>query len=225
MIAASPKQTAGRQTLNQTLGISPWKALFIPLFGIILSSCAVKPASPIPGDTNQAWLNHRQQLTSLNNWVLDGRTAIKNSDNNISASLNWSNSTDRAAIQLSGPFGQGAVKLTLTLSGAELHLSDGTILQHSNPEQLVRSQLGVTLPVQDIPFWIKGLPSPNGTQINTVLNQHGYLQSLEQNGWHIQFERYATFQNLDLPTKIFAKNQQQSVRIIIHDWSFPNTPP
>lgn len=202
-----------------------WTALIIPLFGIILSSCAINRPSPPPDDIDQAWLNHRQQLATLNEWVVDGRTAIKNANDSISASLNWSTSTDHSEIQLSGPFGQGAVKLALAPSGAELYLSDGTVLHHSNPEQLIRSQLGVILPVKEIQFWIKGLPFPSDKNKHAVLNKHGYLQSLKQNGWDIQFERYSTFQNLALPTKIFAKKYQQTVRIIIHDWTFPNTRP
>lgn len=198
------------------------RSIFTIVIVLLATNCATQPAPTLFADRQKLWLSHLPRLTALNEWSLEGRTAIKTASDKVSAAIAWHTNNEESQMHLSGPFGQRAITLHVTANGAELTSSDGQTLRHTNATQLIQSQVGVFLPVDAVSYWVRGLPFP-GYAAHTELNEQGYLHILEQNQWRITFQRYQPVATLALPTKILAEHPQQTVRIVIHEWTIPNS--
>ena len=64
---------------------------------------------------------------------------------------------------------------------------------------------------------IRGLPVPS-TPAQTRFDAYNHLTYLVQDGWRIQFLRYTSIRNTDVPSKIFLSNAQLNVKVIVNRW-------
>ncbi|NWE67682.1 outer membrane lipoprotein LolB, partial [Pseudomonas gingeri] len=63
------------------------------------------------GDPAQ-WAKHKQQLSSLDGWQINGKVGIRAPKDSGSGTLYWLQRQDYYDIRLSGPLGRGAARLT-----------------------------------------------------------------------------------------------------------------
>jgi outer membrane lipoprotein LolB len=109
----------------------------------------------------------------------------------------------------------------MTLTGQPGHVmletASGKKFVANSLEQLFVQQTGLNLPVSDLYFWIRGLPVPN-LPMQKQFDPYGRLSLLTQQDWQIQFLRYTHANQLDLPNKIFIKNQHINLKLVITTW-------
>lgn len=174
---------------------------------ILLTGCA----------SQQAKLSHIP-LENINRWTAKGKLGLVLENDRSSASFFWQNDNDNFELKLHGPFGQGAVELKKTNNNVVLTSNEGS--QHaSSPEVLLLDNLGWTVPVSELHWWIKGLVSPNIEVNASSFGTSGELVSLQQQGWNIKFQNYQTVRGHMLPHKLIAKHKQVRLTLIIKSWS------
>lgn len=166
---------------------------------------------------NLPWKTRQAQARSITQWDIQGVIGIKSNEQNFSAHYYWIQQGDNYTISLYGPLGVGAIKLqgnqqTVTLTG-----SDGKQYQARDPEQLMQENTGWSLPVSDLYYWIRALPSPHSTH-NDTFDAYHRLASLDQEGWHIHYEQYQPTPNGDLPKKLSLEQADISTTIVIQRW-------
>ncbi|RDE18136.1 outer membrane lipoprotein LolB [Motiliproteus coralliicola] len=158
---------------------------------VLLAGCGIQPQQPvIETGPLLSWQERSQQLLPLSRWTVLGKVSIRNGDRRDSASLNWSQNLDHYRIFMAGPLGQGAVNIegserlgiTLEVSGEGRYHAD-------SPEQLLQQRLGWSVPVSQMPYWIRGLPAPEQAHIK-VLDNYNRLERLHQGGWDIRYLGY-----------------------------------
>jgi len=188
-----------------------------------LSACAFWNSKPPlqPLDLSQTnWPAIQQELNTLVRWKMTGKIGIRSQRESLTAAINqWSQDKDTFIIDLSSTFlGLGATRvignsefLTIIESGEDAVSSD-------NPDALMESSLGLALPISHLPFWIKATPVPN-IDFDIQFNTQGLPQTIFQNGWHIDYTKYALEKQLPLPGKIKLKRDDTQITLAIKQWT------
>ena len=116
-----------------------------------------------------------------------------------------------------GALGRGAWRLDAGQAGAELELADGSLYHAETVDELLRERLGWDIPVDSLAWWVRGLEAP-GRPGSANIGEDGTLESLEQDGWSIEFGRYREFAGIDLPVKMTARQAERTVKIAVREW-------
>ena len=180
----------------------------------VCSGCSLLTQKHYHPIQNQA---EQQALSALKHWAIKGKIGIKANDRAKSANVQWQNRDDTFSIRLHGILGLGGVKLTKSQKQYTLTTNKETYTA-SSAESLLFNSTGWDLPISELSYWIKGIPSPN-TEIH-FLNSGASNQILElhQLGWQIKYLRHTDIDDLVLPTKIVATRDELKLTFIIKDW-------
>jgi len=200
------------------------KVLLLAGLAALTVACSGMSALPSGGDPEQAWQARQQALSSLQAWNLTGRISIQAEQEGWHAGLLWTQRTTDYDIKLSSPLGQDIVQLHGGPGGVVLRSSDGE-QRAADAETLLYQRLGWRIPLSGLRFWALGLPDANAPAVNPQnreLDALGRLTRLRQSGWDIDFRRYTSVGNFDLPDKIFLSNRQTGtpleVRLVVEAW-------
>ena len=115
-----------------------------------------------------------------------------------------------------GPLGQGSTIISGNPFGARLQNAEGDFISES-PEQLVLDHTGWEIPINHLLYWIKGIPAPFG-QPTITYNQHGTVDTMEQDGWALKYDRYGVALNQTLPQRIKISKNGLKVTLVIKQW-------
>ncbi len=194
--------------------------LHISLLALLLSGCqSFSPKDTGTPETNiQATKVHTLQLKKLNRWRALGKIKITVDDQPRSASFEWQQFKENYAINFFGPFGYGSSWLRRTSKGVTLESPKQPLQWAPTPEQLLQQTVGWQAPINELQYWIKGQPAPNGILEQVFTTPHGAFTALTQQGWDIQLSRHQKYGTLWLPHKLLASRQGLTVLIIIKRW-------
>jgi outer membrane lipoprotein LolB len=156
-------------------------------------------------------------VSKLDAWALRGRLAVNDENDGGSGTLHWQEGPGGTRMDFHGAMGRGAWRLVAGGGEAELELADGSRYSAETVGELVRGQLGWTIPVENLSWWVRGVQAPGQTDRRT-LGEDGSLDFLSQNGWDIEFGRYRDVQGLSLPLKLTARQGGKLVKLAIRDW-------
>jgi outer membrane lipoprotein LolB len=139
-------------------------------------------------------------------------------DDGWSATLRWRQEPQDYQIRLSGPFGQGAVRVDGTADGVVLRTGDGHRRSAANAEQLIAAELGAEVPVSLLRYWLLGRPAPEIEVDELHLDNDGLLQELSQAGWAISYQDYEIHEAGLLPTRLRIERGQNKARFVLGGW-------
>lgn len=155
--------------------------------------------------------------TGVSSWEISGAMAARNKNKGWSASLNWvQNGPGHYQIRLSGPLGSGTV--LVNKKGGVVTLRDGPkTASSSNADELLRQQTGVRLPVNNLYYWVRGLPAPGAVQ-SAKKDQANHLTLLRQSGYTIEYPQYTTVGKYVLPSQIRLQGNGVFIKVVIRRW-------
>ena len=186
---------------------------------LLLSACARTPQQPIiPPNPQTVWAQHQQQAATLSNWDIMGKLGIRTPAQSNSARINWQQLDQKFDIRVTTLLGQGVATLTGSTGDVQIKLAGRGEFTTSTPEELLLQELGWTLPVDVLNYWVRGIPSPH-TQALYQLNEQGLLETLQQAGWQLSFSRYQTLDSHTLPSKIRLQQGDITLTLLIKRWS------
>jgi outer membrane lipoprotein LolB len=178
-----------------------------------LAACAsTRPVQP----PSVAWDQRVNTLQNAGTWQLDGRAAVALGTQGWQATLTWRQADDTAELHLAGPFGIGAVVLKQTPAGLSYNgapPSDAVLAQ-------VQEKLGFDLPIDDLHYWLLGVPNP-GSSCELKRNEQDRAKSLSQAGWSVDYDRYIPVAGDLLPARLVLSRGDVRVRIVIDHWDPP----
>jgi len=199
------------------------------------------------GLQSPAPVSAERTVEDISHWQFKGKLGIRatladGQKLRESANLSWNQTDQHYALFLSGPFGQGATRIKGNPDRMSIQ-QGGQKHSARDAEQLLEQTLGFPLPINALPYWVKGLPLP-GTEFNTqtetqleasnppgnaiptgIDNQGSAIavgqrpQQLQQAGWTINYARYQDVQHLRLPGKITLSRDQVRLTLIIKQWT------
>ncbi|MEE4916769.1 lipoprotein insertase outer membrane protein LolB [Pseudomonas alliivorans] len=168
------------------------------------------------GDSAQ-WREHKQQLSSLDGWQINGKVGIRAPKDSGSGTLFWLQRQDYYDIRLSGPLGRGAARLTGRPGAVALEVANQGRYEAKTPEELLQDQLGWRLPVSHLVWWVRGLPAPD-SKSQVTLDGDSRLASLDQDGWQVEYLSYVEQNGYWLPERVKLHGQDLDVTLVIKDW-------
>jgi outer membrane lipoprotein LolB len=174
---------------------------------LLANGCSIQSRPPLPAE-----LLAMQDNIALSHWQLSGKLGIRNQQQTKSAYLNWQQCGESFDIRLSGPLGQGGARLQGSRGSVTLQTKDKTS-SASNPEQLLQQQLGWSMPISQLQYWVRGIPSPNQGYRNN-LDNNGF----EQAGWQISYLQLQQVDNLTLPAKAIATHPRLKLTLLLKNW-------
>lgn len=193
--------------------------LLVATFIAVLTGCAgMGSHEALQGQGNpQQWQAHKQQLTQLDGWEINGKIGIRAPKDSGSGTLYWLQRQDYYDIRLSGPLGRGAARLTGRPGDVSLEVANQGRYQATTPEELLEQQLGWKLPVSHLSWWVRGLPAPD-SKSQLTLDGNSRLAGLAQDGWTVEYLSYAEQNGYWLPERIKLHGQDLDVTLVVKDW-------
>jgi outer membrane lipoprotein LolB len=174
-----------------------------------LTGCTLFTAAP-PEISYSKAVN--EELYRLEPWSLDGRIALTGAEDSRTADLAWAHQRDDEEIKLSGPLGQGAVRIHLAGNVVTVAQGDGKVESSDDPESFINQRLGMFVPVTSLRYWVLGLPEPD---LDFEETDKGFKQS----GWTIVFQAMQRVGQLLLPRKMSVANDRVKLKLIINQWT------
>ena len=186
---------------------------------LLVASCAEVPVSaPSREPGAQSWEVRRQAIDGLRRWSLYGRVAIQTERDGWSASLRWIQREGHDYLRLVGPLGQGTYELERHPRSLVVRTADNRILKSEDPDTLMRENLGWSIPVAGLHYWVRGIPDPKSPITGLKLDDQARMTELSQQGWTISVLGYTQEGDLELPAKLFLYNPRLKVRLIVQQW-------
>ncbi|AHL76603.1 membrane protein [Stutzerimonas stutzeri] len=193
--------------------------LLISTLVLLLAGCAgLGPQESVegPGSADD-WKAHKGQISEIDGWQINGKIGIRAPQDSGSGTLFWLQRQDYFDIRLSGPLGRGATRLTGRPDAVALEVAGQGRFEAESPEALVESQLGWQLPVSNLLWWVRGLPSPD-SRSRVALDANGRLASLQQDDWDVQYLGYSEESGYSLPSRIKLAGRDLQITLVIKDW-------
>jgi outer membrane lipoprotein LolB len=186
--------------------------LLLMLCCVALSACVTRRPAPPP--TALPWEARRVVLQALAAWQLDGRAAVAVGSQGWQASLDWNQSGASSEVHLAGPLGVGALVLKKTAAGLSLNGAppgDAVLAQ-------VQGRLGFDLPLEELRFWLLGVPHPD-EPFELARNGQDRAKSLTQAGWTVEYDRYLGVAGDLLPGHLVLSRDDVRVKIAVDHWT------
>ena len=193
------------------------RLFIITLITILFTGCATRPPVDI-SHRNASWDIHRDQLSKLTSWRASGRISVRLNNQAWSATLQWQQQRQEYFLRLIAPLGQGTYEITGNKAGVSLRTAKDEIYQANNPETLMQRNLGWSVPLTGLVYWIRGLPVPGTRPELLSLDDQGRIADLVQSGWRVSYSAYNVTGDYDLPGRIALQNDKLKVRLVIKNW-------
>lgn len=155
----------------------------------------------------------------ISSWEISGGMAARNQNKGWNASVHWiQKGSNQYQIRLYGPIGSGSI--LIIKKGNIVTIRDGNhTSSSSNPSVLLEKKTGVSLPVNHLYYWVRGLPAPGKVE-GIRKDSNNRLAILKQAGYVIEYKAYTANQELALPTQIRLQKGNLVVKFIIRRWKY-----
>ena len=201
----------GHQTRT---GMYHFRYCFIAACAILLSACA---GTGIRTGTAQDSSDER--------WQLSGKIGLRAPQLAESAYVNWRQCGDRFNVRISGPLGQTVARIDGRAELLTLQFDGRDPITTRDPELLMQQQLGWSLPIRALRYWVRAQAAPDGEAKLSGPEQQPTV--LLQQDWQVDYLTYHQNASTSLPAKLRLShndgNDGLQATLLINEWSLGNT--
>lgn len=193
-------------------GVRGWSA---GLAMVLLAGCATLP----PVEDGQGL-----RPDDVDRFTIEGKVAWTHPEDRGSASLTWQQDGEDFGLLLTGPLGQGGVRLQRDADGVHLQTPEGSI-HAARAETLLTEVLGFSIPMEQARYWVLGLPAPAGEA--GTMRVHGRDDydrpaDVEQDGWRIRWSDRRLVAGRALPRRVQLDRANTRLTLVIGAWTLPD---
>lgn len=165
----------------------------------------------------------RPGIDDHQHWQLSGKIGLRGPQLAESAYLNWRQCGDDFEVRISGPLGQTVAKIEGRGTQLQLWFEGREPVLTSDPEALMAQQLGWSIPLRALRYWVRGEATQDGGDSQIQRSDNGQPSSLDQNGWHVDYLAYHQNGDFALPAKLKMSNSNSiQATLIINEWLLGN---
>jgi outer membrane lipoprotein LolB len=178
-----------------------------------LAGCATVRQTAQPAGARAPWDERLNQLEHAASWRLDGRAAAALGQQGWQASLDWQQSGTVSDLHLAGPLGVGSTQIRVTPEGLSLNGAppSGAVVAQ------LEDKLGFALPLDNLRYWLLGIPDPS-IPFDLTRNAQDRALRLSQAGWTIDYDEYMPWSGDVLPKRLVLNRSDARVRIAVDRW-------
>ena len=182
---------------------------------------AQKPVIHIPHN-DQQWQAHLAKLSQIQHYKTDGQFGYISPEERFSSHFNWQyNSPANLGLELSSNLSSKSLKLHRNAKGLTVSDSEGNSRSDRDIDALMQEIIGVSFPIDQLAYWLKGQPEKEGQYIvneKRQLSQFSYR--LNNVNWTVNYVEYYEDRVPNLPKLIVLENGTQTLKIRIDNWVF-----
>ena len=182
------------------------------------------PPKDEAAEADSTWRAHARALSGFRNWSMLGTLAVRSGGEASRVTIRWRQTNDAYLVRFTGPLGVGLFEVEGSEAEVEARFPNGRRISAASPESLLEQEIGWSVPLQGLRYWIIGAPVPDGTASNMEFDDSGRLARLEQAGWKMVYERYGGLDDLALPERIRFTNEAVDATIVIRRWKAESDP-
>lgn len=187
---------------------------------LLLSIAACSPIATKPS-TNQAAVSlnqkHLASLANIQSFSLKGRIGITTNPRGFSGGIAWQHTIANDNIDIFSPLGGKTANIVKTPSEVILTSQDGHSIKAQDAESLTEATMGWRLPLNGLSDWVLGKPTKSRIDDSTW-DENGWLTTLKQDGWDINYENYTETNGIFLPKKVLLKSDKVNLKLIVDEW-------
>ena len=205
---------SGRPRVRGSRRAAAWSVLGAAL----LAGCGTLP-DLVPSEREAAWRAHASALSHFQSWTVTGRLVVRSRGEASRVAMRWRQTRGAYLVRLTAPFGAGLFEVERSAAGVEARFADGRRVRAASPEALLEREVGWSVPLWGLRYWIAGAVAPGGTPERIELDGRGRLARLEQAGWTVVYERYGQLGDLALPERIRLTGPSVTATVALRQWT------
>jgi outer membrane lipoprotein LolB len=148
-----------------------------------------------------------QCLQQIPNWQAEGRVAIQDATQSQTASFKWQQNGSQYKVYIYSPFSTQSATIAGDATSRRVLASNGL----SDPELALDEHL----PLEQLGYWARGLPTPNSSPTLLKYDSFNQLQHLQQDDWQIEYQKYQSCVPVSLPEKLTLTDGTTKVKLVI----------
>ena len=185
----------------------------------MFAGCAVLVDNDARKAAYAEFISARKEVT---HWSVRGRAAVQAEGSGATLSLRWRQLDDVFDINLSGPFGAGAVRISGQPGAVVLDDGSGQPYSAADPESLIAAYTGYEMPVSALRYWILGMPAAGLEVEHRELDASGRPQVLKQSGWRVEYRRWNRVAGMAMPARVDLRKGAKQLRVALSGWQVSN---
>ncbi|OOR99154.1 lipoprotein localization factor LolB [Haemophilus paracuniculus] len=180
-----------------------------------------KPTVQISKNDPQ-WQQHLAQLAQIKGYQAKGQFGYISPDERFSSHFVWQYKTPtQFGLELSSNLSSKSLKLQRNSRGLTISDSEGNSRSDADVDALMKEIIGVSFPIDQFAYWVKGQPEQNG---DYVVNEKRQLSQFDYtiNGqrWKASYVEYHENRTPNLPKLIVLESGEQTLKIRIDQWTY-----
>jgi outer membrane lipoprotein LolB len=185
---------------------------------LFLGACAPVVQRPLIVGSEATQAAREKQLAARPAWAFTGRLAVSQGSNGGNARVQWRQDGPDFDIQLSAPITRQSWRLKQVGGKVSLEGLEGGPREGSDAEAMLREATGWRIPLTEMAAWVRGVRAPGPSELG--YDPHGLPATLSQDGWTVEYRAWSAG-TPPLPEKVFARQGEASVRLLIESWDAP----
>ena len=204
--------------MSKRAAAAPWLAVGVALLAGCETLTEVIPSERGTAGPDTTWEAHARELSRFRNWSMLGVVALRSGGDASRVTMRWRQKRDAYHLRFMGPLGVGLLEIEGSPTGVEARYPNGRRSSADSPEMLLEQEIGWTVPLQGLRYWLVGAPAPDSATSKMEIDDHGRLARLEQAGWTVVYERYGELDDLALPERVRFSSESVDATVVVRRW-------
>lgn len=154
----------------------------------------------------------------VDRFELGGRINLRVQQESFPGRVRWQHAPSFDELWFYSPIGTAVAHLRQDQDGAVLVTSEGREYRARALHQLALDVLGWDLPIEAMPYWVRGLAWPQASEADVQRDGQGRPGTLNQAGWQVSFLAWDGAGVQGLPSKLDLTGERLRMRLVIDRW-------
>lgn len=192
----------------------------VAVIGVSLAGCSVQTISTAPAAVISKpkpvnpWQERQRVMGSMQSWEMSGRAALRFKGDAWTFGLDWlQKNKQQYTLQIKNPITGTIVGLLEQSPSKAVLRSQGKVHTGVDAERLLEQQMNVKMPVNGMPYWIRGVMAPQYPVGKVKLDGQGRPTQIIQAGWVVDYSGYQGNGFAALPSKVNISRAQEQIKV------------
>ena len=193
--------------------------LFILSLSLLLSGCSLFQRQQTI-ETPLSTTAREQHILAMQQFSLQASVGIKSPDDSVSGNLNWQQQSEKQyKARLSNFLGISLFELSDNGEQSSISIK-GETYRASDSSSLLWQLSGWSMPLHDMPLWLRGLPGYSARDIRR--DEFGRVISFnltDSTGiiWQMQYQSFFP-DSLALPKRMLLTSSDTQIKLVVRSW-------
>lgn len=193
------------------------------LLSFCMVGCSSLPELPfLSGDDKPrgsgTWERQKEALANLNRWHIKGKIGVSTPEDRASGFIDWKQNKQNYAIRVSGTFGLGTTYMQGDDTGMVVKSKDVNNHFTPQPEEMLESAFGWSVPIEYLRYWIRALPSPL-EDYEIQYNEEGLPLRISQGEWNLSYSKFTEYPpGILVPGKVVVERPGYKLTLVPKSW-------